>query len=96
MTRRLQHDQLIATDAGASIGERRYALRAHRYGGTPKIEHDKIIAEPVHFEERDLAHGAAYMVEAGPVQRRGTARQSGAGAVHQASGSGVVPGSATG
>ena len=61
MTRRLEQDQLIATDTGAPIGKRGYGLGTHRDRGTTKIEHDKIIAEPVHFQERDFAHGAAYM-----------------------------------
>jgi hypothetical protein len=61
MTRRFEKDHLIASDTGAPIGERVHAPRADRYRVTAKIKHDKIIAEPVHFEERDLAHDAAYM-----------------------------------
>ncbi len=61
MTRRFEEDHLIASDAGAAIGERAYTPCADGYRATAKIEHDKVIAEPVHLEERDLAHGAAYM-----------------------------------
>jgi hypothetical protein len=61
VTRRFEQDQLIASDSGAPISKRAYALRADRYRRTAKIEHDKIVAEPVHLEKRDLAHDAAYM-----------------------------------
>jgi hypothetical protein len=61
MTRRFEKDHLIASDPGAPIGERAYTPRADGYRATAKIEHDKIVAEPVHLEKRDLAHDAAYM-----------------------------------
>ena len=61
MTRRFEKDHLVASDAGAPIGKRAYAPRADGYRGTAKIEHDKVVAEPVHLEKRDLAHRAAYM-----------------------------------
>ena len=73
MTRRLEQDHLIASDAGAPISKRGHAPRADRYRRTAKIEHDKIVAEPVHLEERDLAHGAAYMAPRPPVSNAETA-----------------------
>jgi len=59
--RRLKDDQLIASNAGAAIRERAYTLSAHWYRRMAKIEHDEIVAEPVHLEKRDLGHSAAYM-----------------------------------
>ena len=35
------------------------------------VEHDKIVAEPVHLQKRHLAHGAAYMAAALPLSNAG-------------------------
>src|ERR1700739_4201197 len=61
MARRLEQDDLIASDAGAPIRQPARGSGAERDRAAAEIEHDKIVAEPVHFEKRDLAHRAAYM-----------------------------------
>src|ERR1700730_4789063 len=70
MMRRFEHDHLVATDAGSPIGQRAGARRIDRNRRAAAIEHNKVVAETVHFEERDLAHwrrlyGGAHR----PVQR---------------------------
>lgn len=61
MAWRLEQDDLIASDAGPPIRQPSCRSGAERNRTAAKIEHDKIVAEPVHFEKRDLAHRAAYM-----------------------------------
>jgi hypothetical protein len=61
MARRLEQDHLITSDAGAPIRQPARGSGAERDRAAAKIEHDKIIAEPVHFEKRDFPHRAAYM-----------------------------------
>ena len=61
VARRLEQNDLIASDAGPPIREPACGCGAERDRAAAKIEHDKIVAEPVHFEKRDLAHRAAYM-----------------------------------
>lgn len=70
IARRLQPDQLIAADAGAPIRQRADLVGAESDPTATAIEHDKIIAEPMHFEKRDLAHAPAYMA-AGPTLSNG-------------------------
>jgi hypothetical protein len=52
---------LIATDAGVAVSQTTYRLATERNHLMPRIEHDKIVAETVHFEERHLCHGSGYM-----------------------------------
>ena len=59
MARRLQQDDLIASDAGPPIRQPAYGCGAERDRTATKVEHDKIVAEPMHFVKRDLAHDAA-------------------------------------
>jgi hypothetical protein len=77
MARRLDQDQLVAADAGAPVGERA------RDGGVDgefvpaPVEHDKIVAEPMHLAERDMRRGlrhgeALYGGAVSPVQRAPT------------------------
>ncbi len=47
--RRFEHDQLVAADAGMPVGQRPRALRPDRKLAAAGVEHDKIVAEPVHF-----------------------------------------------
>src|SRR5580693_8680163 len=61
MARRLEQDDLIASDAGPPIRQPECGSGVERDRAAAKIKHDKIVAEPVHFEKRDLAHRAAYM-----------------------------------
>src|SRR5437762_10921883 len=61
VARRLEQNDLIAADAGPPIRQPACGCGAERDRAAAKIEHDKIVAEPVHFETRDLAHRAAYM-----------------------------------
>src|SRR5205085_8099057 len=61
MARRLEQNDLIASDADPPIREPACGCGAERDRAAAKIEHDKIVAEPVHFEKRYFAHRAAYM-----------------------------------
>ena len=61
MTRRLKHDDLIASDAGPPICQPARRSGAERDRTVAKIEHDKVVAEPMHLAEGDPAHSAAYM-----------------------------------
>ena len=71
MARRLEQDHLITSDAGPAICQPARGSGAERDRAAAKIEHDKIVAEPMHLEKRDFPHRAAYMAAAdGSVQRR--------------------------
>jgi hypothetical protein len=61
MTRRLQHDQLVAADTGMPIRQCARALGPDRKSAAAGIEHDKVVAEAVHLQKRHLSHSAAYM-----------------------------------
>ena len=60
---RLKQHQLVAADAGAPVSQRaRDCWRHRRQCLLTRIEHDKVIAEPVHLGEGDpLRHGCASM-----------------------------------
>src|SRR3954451_25085461 len=55
------HNQLIAADAGIAVGERAGDGGIDRERFATRIEHDKIVAEPVHLAEADPTHVPAYM-----------------------------------
>jgi len=55
---RRKQDHLVAADAGPPVGQRAHRRRVDRNRAAAAIEHDEIVAEAVHFEERDLAHRA--------------------------------------
>jgi hypothetical protein len=74
MTRGLQQDQLVAADTGAPVCYDTHPSRTDWYGSAAKIEHDKVIAEPMHFKKRQPTHGAAYMAAAPTVSNGETAR----------------------
>src|SRR5438067_4880354 len=61
MARRLDQDQLIAADPDTPVGDIPRHLGIDRDGIAAPIEHDEIVAEPMHFTEADLRHAAAYM-----------------------------------
>ena len=70
MTRRLEQDHLVAANTGSPVRQRACARRIDRNRRAAAVEHNEVVAQAVHFEERDLAHwrrlyGGAY----GPVQR---------------------------
>ena len=56
MTRRLQQDHLVTTDAGPPVGQRACRCRIDSDCSAAAVEHDKIVAQAVHLQERDLAH----------------------------------------
>ena len=64
LARRLDQDQLIAADPAMAVGQgaRRRSIDRHRLA--PSVDHDEVVAEPVHLAEGDLTHGAAYMAAA--------------------------------
>jgi hypothetical protein len=61
MARRLKQDDLITSDAGSPICQSACGSDTKRDRVAAKIEHDKIVAEPMHLEKRDSPHRAAYM-----------------------------------
>jgi hypothetical protein len=83
MARRLEQDDLIASDAGPPICQSACGSGAKRDRAAAKIEHDKIVAEPVHFEKRDLAHRAAYMAARAALSNAAEIRRQTGGAVCQ-------------
>ncbi len=48
-----QQDQLVAADAGVAVGDGAGPGLVDGDGASARIEHDKIIAEPVHLAERN-------------------------------------------
>jgi hypothetical protein len=56
IVRRFEQDHLVAADAGVAIGERAGRRRVERECPATGVEHDKIVAETMHFQERDAAH----------------------------------------
>ena len=61
VARRLDQDQLVTADAGAPVGKRARRRRVDHDAVAAAVEHDKIVAEPMHLAERDVRHAAAYM-----------------------------------
>ena len=63
----LQDDDLVATDACLAVGNGPGPARSSMENGArPLVEHDKIIAEPVHLAKRKcacLGHFGGYMVK---------------------------------
>ncbi|MEQ1509206.1 MAG: hypothetical protein ABL909_02240 [Sphingopyxis sp.] len=47
----LDHDELIASDAGVAISDGARARRRHGQGICSRVDYDKIIAQSVHFYE---------------------------------------------
>ena len=48
---RLDNDQLIATDAGMPVGQSAHLRAGQRQRGFARVEHNKIVAQPVHLEK---------------------------------------------
>jgi hypothetical protein len=56
MTRRLEHDHLIAADTGAAVSQSARRCTVYFDICATAVEHDEIVAEAVHFQKRDLTH----------------------------------------
>ena len=54
--RRLEHQGLVETDAGVTVGER--AQRAGVQGGGGGVEHEEVVAEPLHLQKLE-SHASA-------------------------------------
>ena len=55
LARRLHDDQLVEADAGVAVADGAGGVRRHRDGPGARIQHDEVVAEPVHLSEGD--HG---------------------------------------
>ena len=53
--RRLEHDQLVAAHAQPAVGDGAAARWRQVERRRARVEHDEIVAQPVHLEERRLA-----------------------------------------
>src|SRR5665213_3138849 len=53
-------DELVGADAGVARRDRRsrFVVECQRLG--PRIDHDEIVAEPMHLDEGNAAHGQGY------------------------------------
>ena len=65
VARSFQQHQLVAADAGVAVGKRarRRGVDPHRIAAL--VEHDEIIAEPVHLAKRNALHAALIWRRAG-------------------------------
>src|SRR5207248_7596895 len=61
VARRLDQDQLVAANAGTPVGDGARRLGIDRDGVMALVQHDEVVAEPMHLAEADLRHAAAYM-----------------------------------
>src|SRR6185312_2459579 len=61
MARQLDQDQLVAADPSAPVGDASGRLGIDRHRIMALIEHDEVVAEPMHLTEANLRHAAAYM-----------------------------------
>ena len=55
LARRLERDDLIAADALFPVGDGAHRIRLKPERMRPRIEHDEVVAEPVHLAEGDGA-----------------------------------------
>jgi hypothetical protein len=62
---RFEENQLIKTDSGLAISDGMRARSGHFYCHRPPVNHDKIIAEPVHFMKSSARHGPT-LAQSGP------------------------------
>ena len=70
--RRLEHDQLVAADAQPAVGDGAAALDRQVERRRAAVEHDEIVAQPVHLEERRCTLMRRYMaVRPGQRNERG-------------------------
>ena len=77
--RRLEHDELVAADAGLAVGDGARPRFVHGNGVLPRVEHDEVVSEPVHLAEMEgcySAHHRAYMGNSLPKARPGPADRS--------------------
>ncbi len=49
--RGLEHDELVAADAFLAVGDGAHRVRAKHERARPRIDHDEVVAEPVHLAE---------------------------------------------
>ena len=56
-----EQNDLVAADPGMPVGQRPRARGTDRDRIAAAIEHDEVVAEAVHLQERDLVHAAGYM-----------------------------------
>jgi hypothetical protein len=58
--------KLVEADAAMTVRQRARKLRRHRARGHPRVDHDEIVAQPMHLHEGqagmacDVRHGRAY------------------------------------
>ena len=57
---RSNHDQLVAPHTFAALGNMAHLCRRQRNGLGTSIQHNKIVAEAMHFLESERLHGLAY------------------------------------
>src|SRR5271154_3662089 len=61
LARRLDQDHLVAAEPVTTVGQGSPRRGIDRKRLAPCVDHDEVVAEPVHLAEGDPAHGAAYM-----------------------------------
>ena len=59
--RRLEHDQLVAAHAQPAVGDGTPARRRQLERSPARVEHDEIVAQPVHLDERRPGHALPAM-----------------------------------
>src|SRR5690606_40800648 len=52
--RRLDNQQLVAANAEMAVGNRTHALRRERHGLARGVDHDEVVAKPVHLGKTQL------------------------------------------
>ncbi len=70
LTRRLERDELIAADALFPVGDGAHRVRLEGKRARPRVEHDKVVAEPVHLAEaycRGAGHGTLLSRDSRPM-----------------------------
>ena len=58
---RFDNDKLVTADAGVAVGDPFGLGLIEAYGLGAPVQHDKIIAESVHFYKRQTVHNRPYM-----------------------------------
>ena len=65
VARRLEQQHLVAADAGAPVGDGARRRRVDRNRVAALVEHDEIVADPVHLAKGDARHGPLILWRAG-------------------------------
>ncbi len=71
--RLLDEDELIAADAAMAVGNGARGGRVDRDGVRARVEHDEVVAEPMHLDESRAVHGAVYRGGVRPCHARACA-----------------------